>query len=146
MFRIKPSRHNIFEKLLKYNILGILVVVMGMIPSVHFMMKHLGNLLDLLSLLNSSVNFVLYATMSNVFRQEFIDTFGFCFPKVFQKHVGMSSAVAGNGSMKTNLLRKPSLTSNMKPTSTTNIKLMTAIDKNANLDAEMPNGDHVNSL
>lgn len=42
----------------------------------------LGNLIDLLSLLNSSVNFILYSTMSNLFRNEFLQTFGqifFCF-------------------------------------------------------------------
>lgn len=36
----------------------------------------LGNLIDLLSLLNSSVNFILYSTMSNLFRNEFLQTFG----------------------------------------------------------------------
>jgi hypothetical protein len=41
---------------------------------VRFAMTQLSNIIDLLSLLNSSVNFILYATMSNLFRHEFLQT------------------------------------------------------------------------
>jgi len=41
---------------------------------VRFAMAQLSNILDFLSLLNSSVNFLLYATMSNLFRHEFLQT------------------------------------------------------------------------
>ncbi|KAI1721637.1 serpentine type 7TM GPCR chemoreceptor srw domain-containing protein [Ditylenchus destructor] len=59
---------------------GILVLAIGVQPQVRFAMHQLGNVIDLLSLLNSSVNFILYATMSNVFRHEFLQTFGGCCP------------------------------------------------------------------
>ncbi|KAF7633988.1 hypothetical protein Mgra_00006616 [Meloidogyne graminicola] len=60
---------------------GILVVWIGVKPQVRFAMAQLSNILDFLSLLNSSVNFLLYATMSNLFRHEFLQTFGQCCPK-----------------------------------------------------------------
>ncbi|KAI3413379.1 hypothetical protein GPALN_010876 [Globodera pallida] len=59
---------------------GILVVAIGVKPQVRFAMHQLSNIIDLLSLLNSSVNFILYATMSNLFRHEFLHTFGQCCP------------------------------------------------------------------
>nr|CAD2179504.1 unnamed protein product [Meloidogyne enterolobii] len=62
---------------------GILVIWMGIKPQVRFAMAQLSNILDFLSLLNSSVNFLLYATMSNLFRHEFLQTFGQCCPKRF---------------------------------------------------------------
>uniref|UniRef100_A0A915LRD7 G-protein coupled receptors family 1 profile domain-containing protein n=1 Tax=Meloidogyne javanica TaxID=6303 RepID=A0A915LRD7_MELJA len=62
---------------------GILVIWMGIKPQVRFAMTQLSNILDFLSLLNSSVNFLLYATMSNLFRHEFLQTFGQCCPKRF---------------------------------------------------------------
>lgn len=43
-------------------------------------MQQLGDVIDLLSLLNSSVNFILYSTMSNLFRREFISAFRECCP------------------------------------------------------------------
>ncbi|CAD5206783.1 unnamed protein product [Bursaphelenchus okinawaensis] len=60
---------------------GILVFAIGIKPEMRFAMYYLGNILDLLSLLNSSVNFILYSTMSNLFRREFLETFGFCCPQ-----------------------------------------------------------------
>uniref|UniRef100_A0A1I8B1B6 G_PROTEIN_RECEP_F1_2 domain-containing protein n=1 Tax=Meloidogyne hapla TaxID=6305 RepID=A0A1I8B1B6_MELHA len=62
---------------------GILVIWMGIRPQVRFAMAQLSNILDFLSLLNSSVNFLLYATMSNLFRHEFLQTFDQCCPKRF---------------------------------------------------------------
>ncbi|KAL3099076.1 hypothetical protein niasHS_001064 [Heterodera schachtii] len=59
---------------------GILVIAIGVKPQVRFAMHQLSNIIDLLSLLNSSVNFILYATMSNLFRHEFLLTFGPCCP------------------------------------------------------------------
>ncbi|CAK5079686.1 unnamed protein product [Meloidogyne enterolobii] len=68
---IKPQVKNNFKKLLKTKL------------KVRFAMAQLSNILDFLSLLNSSVNFLLYATMSNLFRHEFLQTFGQCCPKRF---------------------------------------------------------------
>lgn len=62
---------------------GILVVAIGVKPQVRIAMSKLSNMIDLLSLLNSSVNFILYATMSNLFRHEFLQTFGQCCPVRF---------------------------------------------------------------
>lgn len=53
----------------------------GLKPEMRFAMYHLGDIIDLLSLVNSSVNFILYSTMSNMFRREFLNTFGFCCPQ-----------------------------------------------------------------
>lgn len=47
-------------------------------------MHRLANVIDLLSLLNSSVNFILYATMSNLFRNEFYQTFS-CLNEIVKK-------------------------------------------------------------
>ncbi|KAI6182397.1 Blue-sensitive opsin [Aphelenchoides bicaudatus] len=60
---------------------AILLVATGIQPTVRFAMPHVGDFVDLLSLLNSSVNFILYSTMSVLFRKEFLKTFGFCFPQ-----------------------------------------------------------------
>lgn len=74
-------------------------------PEAGFAMHHLGNIIDLLSLLNSSVNFILYSTMSNLFREEFLSTFGSCCPKILcqwrsqrRRLKGLATGVAiGNG-------------------------------------------------
>uniref|UniRef100_A0A914CPF2 G-protein coupled receptors family 1 profile domain-containing protein n=1 Tax=Acrobeloides nanus TaxID=290746 RepID=A0A914CPF2_9BILA len=87
---------------------GILVIAIGVQPTAQLAMRHLGNLLDLLSLLNSSVNFILYSTMSNVFRQEFLDTFGACSRLIKTGSTQLSDARNANGSLKIKLLRTPS--------------------------------------
>ncbi|KAI6178828.1 Blue-sensitive opsin [Aphelenchoides besseyi] len=60
---------------------GILVVATGSTKTVRYALPHLGNFVDLLSLLNSSINFLLYSFMSQVFRSELVSMFGFCLPQ-----------------------------------------------------------------
>uniref|UniRef100_A0A914VPB2 G-protein coupled receptors family 1 profile domain-containing protein n=1 Tax=Plectus sambesii TaxID=2011161 RepID=A0A914VPB2_9BILA len=57
---------------------GALVIALGIEPTVVFLHEHLGDILDLLSLINSTVNFVLYVAMSSEFRQQFALTFDVC--------------------------------------------------------------------
>lgn len=59
-------------------------MAIGIDPQVRFAMHRLANVIDLLSLINSSVNFILYATMSNLFRNEFYQTFS-CFSVFIKK-------------------------------------------------------------
>jgi hypothetical protein len=63
-------------------------------------MPHLGDFVDLLSLLNSSVNFVLYSTMSVLFRTEFIRTFGFCCPQPIRKWHSKRKLKSNGGSIR----------------------------------------------
>uniref|UniRef100_A0A1I7Z506 G_PROTEIN_RECEP_F1_2 domain-containing protein n=1 Tax=Steinernema glaseri TaxID=37863 RepID=A0A1I7Z506_9BILA len=67
---------------------GILVFASGVQPTVHIAMKMLGNLIDLLSLVNSSVNFILCAMMSHLFRRQFLLTFGVCCPQTSENVSG----------------------------------------------------------
>ncbi|KAI6225635.1 Blue-sensitive opsin [Aphelenchoides besseyi] len=60
---------------------GILVIATGSTKTVRYALPHLGNFVDLLSLLNSSINFLLYAFMSQVFRSELVLMFGVCLPQ-----------------------------------------------------------------
>jgi hypothetical protein len=55
---------------------GILVLASGIEPTLHYALSHLNELIDLLSLINSSFNFILYCAMSTQFRQQFLLTFG----------------------------------------------------------------------
>uniref|UniRef100_A0A7E4W320 G_PROTEIN_RECEP_F1_2 domain-containing protein n=1 Tax=Panagrellus redivivus TaxID=6233 RepID=A0A7E4W320_PANRE len=57
---------------------GILGIKVGVNPAFHGAMTQLGDSLDVLSLINSSVNFILYATMSKLFRQEFMAALNWC--------------------------------------------------------------------
>ncbi|EFO18692.2 hypothetical protein LOAG_09804 [Loa loa] len=50
---------------------GILVFAIGLKPGIRYAMQYLGDFIDVLSLINSSFNFLLCALMSNVFRQVF---------------------------------------------------------------------------
>jgi hypothetical protein len=59
---------------------GIMVLKVGFDPPFKMAMQQIGDIIDLLSLLNSSVNFILYSTMSNLFRREFINAFRECCP------------------------------------------------------------------
>uniref|UniRef100_A0A914YVG2 G-protein coupled receptors family 1 profile domain-containing protein n=1 Tax=Panagrolaimus superbus TaxID=310955 RepID=A0A914YVG2_9BILA len=59
---------------------GIMVLKVGFDPTFKMAMQQIGDIIDLLSLLNSSVNFILYSTMSNLFRREFINAFRECCP------------------------------------------------------------------
>lgn len=54
------------------------MVALGIEPTVVFLHEHLGDILDLLSLINSTVNFVLYVAMSSEFREQFALTFDAC--------------------------------------------------------------------
>ncbi|CAD5209914.1 unnamed protein product [Bursaphelenchus xylophilus] len=85
---------------------GILVFAIGIKPEMRFAMYYLGNILDLLSLLNSSVNFILYSTMSNLFRREFLETFGFCCPQPLRKWNSKRRLASGKASTKS---RNPGL-------------------------------------
>ena len=104
---------------------------MGLEPAFSGAAQVLGNFTDLLSLLNSSVNFILYSTMSNLFRREFLNAFRECCPweKLCSSrksshrtlgHVGsrkeniqpltgsgMSGLTAQSTSLKSHLLRSP---------------------------------------
>ncbi|KAK0428191.1 hypothetical protein QR680_010664 [Steinernema hermaphroditum] len=67
---------------------GILVFATGVQPTVQIAMKILGNVIDLLSLVNSSVNFILCAMMSHLFRRQFLLTFGICCPQTSENVSG----------------------------------------------------------
>ncbi|KAE9555730.1 hypothetical protein FO519_001082 [Halicephalobus sp. NKZ332] len=110
---------------------GILGVVVGLEPAFSGAAQVLGNFTDLLSLLNSSVNFILYSTMSNLFRREFLNAFQECCPweklcthrKDSHRNIGhmaskkenvqpltgsgMSALTAPSTSLRNHLLRSP---------------------------------------
>lgn len=44
-------------------------LIAGLKPGIRYAMQYLGDFIDVLSLINSSFNFILCALMSNVFRQ-----------------------------------------------------------------------------
>ncbi|TKR59395.1 hypothetical protein L596_029072 [Steinernema carpocapsae] len=67
---------------------GILVFATGVQPTVQIAMQLLGNVIDLLSLVNSSVNFILCAMMSHLFRRQFLLTFGICCPQTSENVSG----------------------------------------------------------
>uniref|UniRef100_A0A0K0DB87 G_PROTEIN_RECEP_F1_2 domain-containing protein n=1 Tax=Angiostrongylus cantonensis TaxID=6313 RepID=A0A0K0DB87_ANGCA len=67
---------------------GILGLAVGVNPRLMFITNPLGNFFDLLSLINSAVNFVLCALMSHVFRREFLRTFRMCCPQSSENHSG----------------------------------------------------------
>ncbi|VDM61699.1 unnamed protein product [Angiostrongylus costaricensis] len=67
---------------------GILGLAVGVNPRLMFIINPLGNFFDLLSLINSAVNFVLCALMSHVFRREFLRTFRMCCPQSSENHSG----------------------------------------------------------
>ncbi|VDM75058.1 unnamed protein product [Strongylus vulgaris] len=67
---------------------GILGLAVGINPHLMFITNPLGNFFDLLSLINSAVNFVLCALMSHVFRREFLQTFSMCCPQSSENHSG----------------------------------------------------------
>ncbi|KAK6044396.1 hypothetical protein COOONC_18099 [Cooperia oncophora] len=67
---------------------GILGLSVGINPRMMFIAHPLGNFFDLLSLINSAVNFVLCALMSHVFRREFLHTFSMCCPQSSENHSG----------------------------------------------------------
>lgn len=58
---------------------GILVLLSGIIGDKFFQQVYtpLGELLDILALINSAINFILYCSMSAVFRQTFVELFCF---------------------------------------------------------------------
>ncbi|CAD6199981.1 unnamed protein product [Caenorhabditis auriculariae] len=67
---------------------GIMTLVAGVSPRLMFLTMQLNEVFDLLSLINSAVNFVLCALMSHVFRREFLHTFGVCCPQSSENHSG----------------------------------------------------------
>uniref|UniRef100_A0AC35U3X6 G_PROTEIN_RECEP_F1_2 domain-containing protein n=1 Tax=Rhabditophanes sp. KR3021 TaxID=114890 RepID=A0AC35U3X6_9BILA len=67
---------------------GIYVFMNGLFPSTHIIASKLGNFFDLLSLLNSSINFILYSTMSHQFRSNFIDMIAKYIPKTIERISG----------------------------------------------------------
>ena len=60
---------------------GILVLLSGIIGDSFFtnVYSPLGELMDILALVNSSINFILYCSMSSIFRTTFINIFCKCF-------------------------------------------------------------------
>ncbi|EGT33415.1 hypothetical protein CAEBREN_10708 [Caenorhabditis brenneri] len=67
---------------------GVLTFAAGANPRLTFLTLQMNNVFDLLSLINSAVNFVLCALMSHVFRREFLQTFGVCCPQSSENHSG----------------------------------------------------------
>ncbi|CAI4228163.1 unnamed protein product [Auanema sp. JU1783] len=67
---------------------GIIGFAAGVNPRLIVLTYHLNNFFDLLSLINSAVNFVLCALMSHVFRREFLLTFASCCPQSSESHSG----------------------------------------------------------
>lgn len=62
---------------------GIMNLLSGLIQKFfHHIYTPLGDLLDILALINNGINFVLYCTMSKQFRDTFISVFCRCFPKM----------------------------------------------------------------
>ena len=59
---------------------GILVLLSGIMGDTFFneVYKPLGEVLDILALVNSSINFILYCTTSSIFRQTFCSLFCHC--------------------------------------------------------------------
>ncbi|KAK6105454.1 Serpentine type 7TM GPCR chemoreceptor Srw family protein [Brugia pahangi] len=68
---------------------GILVFAIGLKPGIRYAMQYIGDFIDVLSLINSSFNFILCALMSNV--REFLLTFGSCCPKLSENIGGIGS-------------------------------------------------------
>ncbi|KAL3863452.1 hypothetical protein ACJMK2_005206 [Sinanodonta woodiana] len=61
---------------------GILTMLMIFLPAIQREVYNpLGDLLDIMALLNNSINFVLYCSMSKQFRDTFVQTFCKCFAK-----------------------------------------------------------------
>ncbi|KJH47838.1 hypothetical protein DICVIV_06084 [Dictyocaulus viviparus] len=75
---------------------GILGLAAGVNPRLIFITNPLGNFFDLLSLINSAVNFLLCALMSHVFRREFLHTFGICCPHSSENHSGAPNMKSRN--------------------------------------------------
>ncbi|XP_052819862.1 G-protein coupled receptor dmsr-1-like [Mya arenaria] len=64
---------------------GIMNLLSGLIQDFfHHIYTPLGDLLDILALINNGINFVLYCTMSKQFRDTFISIFCQCFPKMVE--------------------------------------------------------------
>ncbi|CAB3407507.1 unnamed protein product [Caenorhabditis bovis] len=75
---------------------GIMTFAAGAKPRLTFLTLQLNDVNDLLSLINSAVNFVLCALMSHVFRREFIQTFSICCPQSSENHSGAPIAKTSN--------------------------------------------------
>ncbi|KAJ1367273.1 hypothetical protein KIN20_028151 [Parelaphostrongylus tenuis] len=75
---------------------GILGLAVGVNPRLMFITQPLGNFSDLLSLINSAVNFVLCALMSHLFRREFLRTFRMCCPQSSENQSGAPIAKPNN--------------------------------------------------
>ncbi|CAJ0564473.1 unnamed protein product, partial [Mesorhabditis spiculigera] len=85
---------------------GILGLAVGFNRRLQGLSMILTDTFDLLSLINSSVNFVLYALMSHVFRREFLLTFGACCPQSTEQDSGAVLTKAGSyGTQKKGLAR-----------------------------------------
>lgn len=64
---------------------GIMSLLSGLIQDFfHHIYTPLGDILDILALINNGINFVLYCTMSKQFRDTFISIFCQCFPKIVE--------------------------------------------------------------
>uniref|UniRef100_A0A0K0E877 G_PROTEIN_RECEP_F1_2 domain-containing protein n=1 Tax=Strongyloides stercoralis TaxID=6248 RepID=A0A0K0E877_STRER len=70
---------------------GIFVFLQGVYAATKDIHSYLGQFLDFLALFNSSVNFILYTTMSYQFRSQFIETFATYLPKTFERISGSES-------------------------------------------------------
>ena len=64
---------------------GVMSLLMGLIEGFfHNVYTPLGDLMDILALINNGINFVLYCTMSKQFRDTFFSVFCQCFPKLME--------------------------------------------------------------
>lgn len=64
---------------------GIMSLLSGLIEGFfHNVYMPLGDLLDILALINNGINFILYCTMSKQFRDTFFSIFCQCFPKLME--------------------------------------------------------------
>lgn len=61
----------------------------------------LGDILDIVALLNNAINFVLYCSMSKQFRDTFVDTFCHCFTEKSSRWTKLNLILVRNGKAKT---------------------------------------------
>ena len=81
---------------------GMLTLLMLFIPELHDSVYFkLGDVLDVVALINNAINFVLYCSMSKMFRDTFVDIFCQCCPKGRPSGWAKTKLVTnGNGSQK----------------------------------------------
>lgn len=99
---------------------GILVLLSGIIGDSFFenVYSPLGELMDILALVNSSINFILYCSMSTLFRKTFINIFCKCFIRT-SVETNESTPLKSMATRNTIIKISPPLESNRRGTTTT---------------------------